>query len=303
MFVCINLFLVAFYYLNTQVLIPRLLAKKKWFLYFLVVLVCLFLFTTIPHLFDSWIREGMPPRPKNFPRRRSLIPYPFTGSTAVFFLVFTVSTSTKLIQQWLKAEERKKEIEREKLNTELSFLKSQINPHFLFNTLNNIYSLAVSKSDATPGAILKLSSIMRYVISDTKQHVVPLEKELEFIQHYIDLQRVRLTDKTQIHFTTSGNVSAKQVAPLIFIPFVENAFKYGISTKENSVITIDVKAENNEVTLFVKNAIFSQKDKNQNTGIGIKNSERRLELLYPETHRLKVENENGFFTVNLSITT
>jgi hypothetical protein len=306
MWICINLYLVGFYYLNTQVIIPQLLAKKKWLWYALAIIVCLFVFVQIPRLFDDWIRAEMPPRPgRHFPsRKRSLIPYPFTGSTAVFFLVFTVSTCMKVIQQWLGAEQRKKEIENEKLNTELSFLKSQINPHFLFNTLNNIYSMAVAKSDATAGAVMKLSSIMRYVISDTKHHLVALEKELQFIQHYIDLQKLRLTDKVEIVYTTTGDVENKQIAPLIFIPFVENAFKYGISTKENSIITIDVTANETQVVLSVNNAIITQqKELIENTGIGIKNSKRRLELLYPEMHQLNIKNENGHFTVNLTITT
>jgi LytS/YehU family sensor histidine kinase len=300
-----NIYLVGFYYLNTQVMIPQLLAKKKWLLYALAIILCLFVFVQIPRLFDDWIRAEMPPKPRRFPmRKRSLIPYPFTGSTAVFFLVFTVSTCMKVIQQWLGAEQRKKEIETEKLNTELSFLKSQINPHFLFNTLNNIYSLAVAKSDATAGAVLKLSSIMRYVITDTKHHLVPLEKELQFIQHYIDLQKVRLTDKMEINFLITGDVENKQIAPLIFIPFVENAFKYGISTKESSIISIEVKADDKTVILLVRNAIVTQqKEKVENTGIGIKNSKRRLELLYPDKHELQVINENGHFTVNLTITT
>jgi LytS/YehU family sensor histidine kinase len=215
-----------------------------------------------------------------------------------------VGTCIKVIQQWLGAEQRKKEIETEKLNTELSFLKSQINPHFLFNTLNNIYSLAVAKSDATAGAVLKLSSIMRYVITDTKHHLVPLEKELQFIQHYIDLQKVRLTDKMEINFSISGDVENKQIAPLIFIPFVENAFKYGISTKDNSRITIEVKADNHAVILHVHNAIVTQQvEKTDHTGIGIKNSKRRLELLYPDNHELEVINDKGHFTVNLTINT
>ena len=304
MFICINIYLVGFFYLNTQVMIPKLLANKKWLWYTLAIIVCLFLFVQLPRLFDDWIRAEMPQGSKHFRmRKRSLIPYPFTGSTAVFFLVFTVSTCMKVIQQWLGAEQRKKEIENEKLNTELSFLKSQINPHFLFNTLNNIYSMAVAKSDATAGAVMKLSSIMRYVISDTKHHLVPLEKELQFIQHYIDLQKLRLTDKVDIVYTTSGDVENKQIAPLIFIPFVENAFKYGISTKENSKIIIEVKANETQVVLIVNNAIITQqKELIENTGIGIKNSKRRLELLYPEMHQLNIKNENGHFTVNLTIT-
>lgn len=298
-----NSFLVAFYYTNTQVMIPHLLAKRRWLWYLLAIIVCLFIFIQIPRLFEDALNAEFPERLKNkFSRRRHRL-YPFTGSTAVFFLVFTVSTCIKVIQQWLGAEERQKLIENEKLNTELSFLKSQINPHFLFNTLNNIYSLAVVKSDATAGAVMKLSSIMRYVLSDTKQHVVPLEKEIKFIQHYIDLQGVRLTDKIAIHFTVSGPVEDRQIAPLLFIPFVENAFKYGISAKESSEINIKVEVTNNTIGFYSDNRIIAaETDKENNNGIGLKNTKRRLEILYPGKHVLEIKNENNHFLVHLTLT-
>lgn len=304
MLFCMNLFLLFFYYFNTEFLIPRLLAKRKWLWYTLAVVLCLFAYTQIPPLFDDAIRADLPEKfAKRYGKhRRSLFRDPFTGTTAVFFLVFTVGTCIKVIQQWLAAEQNKKEVETEKLNTELSFLKSQINPHFLFNTLNNIYSLAIIKSDATAGAVLKLSSIMRYVISDTKQHWVPLEKEIQFIQHYIDLQKVRLTEKVKINFSVNGDVTTKQIAPLLFIPFIENAFKYGISTKDYSEIVIKVDITPADINLFVDNRIVTnEKELHENTGIGLKNTKRRLELLYPDKHSLNVKNENNHFTVHLTL--
>jgi LytS/YehU family sensor histidine kinase len=200
----------------------------------------------------------------------------------------------------LGTEKRNQEIENEKLVTELSFLKSQINPHFLFNTLNNIYSLALVKSDATAGAVLKLSSIMRYVLNETKHDWVPLEKEVEFVNHFIDLQKVRLTDKMAIKFSVSGNVEGKQIAPLILIPFVENAFKFGVSTKEQAEIILDLKAENGTISFYTRNRIFKTENANgDNTSIGLKNTRRRLELLYPERHTLTVNEEGNHFVVNL----
>ena len=297
-----DLFLVAFYYTNIHVFIPRLLTQKKWFWYFLLILVCLFLYTQLPRLFEAAIREDLPGRyrGRNRERYRSFIPYPFTGTTAVFFLVFTVSTCVRVIQEWLNTEKRNEEVEKEKLVTELSFLKSQINPHFLFNTLNNIYSLALVKSDATAGAVLKLSAIMRYVLNETKHDWVPLEKEIEFINHFIDLQKVRLTDKMSIRFSVLGNVEGQQIAPLILIPFIENAFKYGVSTKEPSEIILELRAENNTITFFIKNKILKTENNNHdNTAIGLKNTRRRLELLYPEKHTLTVSEENNQFIVNL----
>jgi two-component system, LytTR family, sensor kinase len=303
MFVTMDAFLVAFYYSNTNVFIPKLLTQRKWGWYTLIIIACLLLFTYIPRLFEELIREEAPQRLKDHfkPRRHHLIPYPFSGSTAVFFLVFTVSTCSRVIQEWLSTEKKNEQIERDKLVTELSFLKTQINPHFLFNTLNNIYSLALIKSDATAGAVLKLSSIMRYVLNETKHDWVPLEKEIEFVNHFIDLQKVRLTDKMKINFTVTGNIEGKQIAPLILIPFIENAFKYGISTKEPAEIIIDLKAEDNVISFYVKNKIFTTEHDKNGHSIGLKNTRRRLELLYPEKHTLTVSDENRYFIVNLTL--
>lgn len=300
-FICIDAYLVLFYYSNTLFLIPRLLTKKKWFWYTLIIIALLFLFLFLHKVFDDLVRTEIADKIKfRGPRRRRFYLYPFTGSSAVFFLVFTVSTCSRVIQEWLGIESKKQEIENEKLGTELSFLKSQINPHFLFNTLNNIYSLAVVKSDATADAVLKLSSIMRYVLYETKNDIVLLDKEIQFIRHYIELQKVRLTDKVTIEFIVEGETEAKQIAPLILIAFVENAFKYGVSSKEVSQIFFQIKVTEDEISFTAKNDIVSSDKGNENnTGIGLKNTRRRLELLYPDAHQLTVGEENRKFIVNL----
>jgi sensor histidine kinase YesM len=248
------------------------------------------------------IREDSPQRFKFRKSRhhRSFFPYPINGSTAVFFLVLTVSTCMKVIQQWLHTEKKNEEVEKEKLVTELSFLKSQINPHFLFNTLNNIYSLALVKSDATAGAVLKLSSIMRYVLNETKHDWVPLEKEILFINNYIDLQKVRLTDKMTIQFNVTGDVEGQQIAPLILMPLIENAFKYGVSTKQPSEIVMNLNVDDKGINFSAKNSIHrGENNNNNNTSIGLQNTRRRLELLYPEKHVLSIKEEKNEFIVNL----
>lgn len=302
-FVCIDAYLVAFYYLNTQVLIPQLLTKRKWIGYTLAIIVCFILFASIPKIFEKAIQSEIPYniRMKMYRKHRSFF-YPFTGSSAVFFLVLTVSTCSRVIQEWLGIEKKKQEMENENLATELSFLKSQINPHFLFNTLNNIYSLALVKSDATADAVFKLSSIMRYVLSETKQDLVPLDKEIQFIRDYIELQKVRLTDKVTIQFLAEGKTDKKQIAPLILIPFVENAFKYGISTKETSAILFELKAGENTIDFTSQNNIAAgYKEIKEQTGIGLQNTRRRLELLYPGKHTLTVSKENNRFIVHLTL--
>ena len=304
MLITMNVFLISFFYTNTEVFIPKLLAKKHWLWYSLVIIVCLILFIQIPRLFESAIRAEMPEemKQKMGRRHRSGSFNIFNGSTAVFFLVFTISTCMKVMQQWLGAEKKQKEIENDKVLSELSYLKMQINPHFLFNTLNNIYSLAVVKSDATAGAVLKLSSIMRYVLNETKNDWVSLENEIKFINDFIELQRVRLTDKVQINFVVEGAVEHNQIAPLVLIPFVENAFKYGISAKESSAINILIKIKKEAIIFSIENNIVANEiDKRENTGIGLKNTRRRLELLYPEKHQLVLKNEDNKYFVNLTL--
>ena len=156
------------------------------------------------------------------------------------------------------------------------------------------------KSDATADAVLKLSSIMRYVLNETKNDSVPLDKEIQFVKHFLELQKVRLTDKVSIEFKVDGETGNKQIAPLILIAFVENAFKYGISTKERSIIYFELVAKPDSINFTAKNDIKAKKQEHEeNSGIGLQNTKRRLELLYPQKHELSVTEENNQFIVHL----
>lgn len=226
----------------------------------------------------------------------------FPRSFIVFLLICTIGICISVIQLWLETERKKDKVENEKTTTELSFLKSQVNPHFFFNTLNNIYSLAVIQSNKTADAVLKLSHIMRYILTETQTELVPLENEINFIQNFIDLQAVRLTDKVSVNFDVIGYFEDKQIAPLLFIPFIENAFKYGVSTKENTEINIQLNVEDKKITLSVSNNIVQQENFIQETtGIGIQNVKRRLAFLYPKKHELKIETIDNSFLINLQI--
>ena len=272
-------------------------------MYSITIVALLFLFLFIHRFFDDLVRAELPEKIRSkITRRRRPFFYPFTGTTAVFFLVFTVSTCSRVIQEWLGIENRKQEIEKEKLATELSFLKSQINPHFLFNTLNNIYSMALVKSDSTADAVFKLSSIMRYILTETKHDKVALDKEITFIKNYIELQKVRLTNKVSIEFNIEGATENKQIAPLLLIAFIENAFKYGVSTKETSKLLFELKSTENNLYFTAQNDIVSHENEHQdNTGIGLKNTKRRLELVYGEQHQLIVTEVNNQFIVKLTL--
>jgi hypothetical protein len=317
--ICNNVFLVLFYYFNTTILIPKLLVKEKWLLYISSIVVCLFVFLYLPRQIASMIAEPELFNPQNrefirnpdykgkphftgMMRRRSPVADPY--NTVLFLLIFTVGTSISVIQRWLRTEQNRKETENEKLNTELSFLKSQVNPHFFFNTLNNIYSLAIVKSEHTAPAIMKLSSIMRYILTETQHDLVPLSNEVDFTKNFIELQKVRLTDKVTLAFSLDGDTENILVAPLLFIPFVENAFKYGVSTKEASRIAIEIRTDKNIVYFRSENSIVVTDNRLlENTGIGINNVKRRLELMYPDKHRLVTEIKDNVYIVNLDIIT
>lgn len=325
--------IVAFYYLNTFVFIPKLLDTKKFVAYTLLILALLIFYGFVPRIYhavfgpssyyanlsagsgqfgssgvsgsgatDLPATLGVSRLPGTL-RPRPRPPLLSPGNLVIFLMVFVLSTGIKVINQWLKSEQRAKEIANEKLKAELSFLKAQINPHFLFNTLNNIYALASAQSDQTAAAVMKLSSIMRYVLTEAKNDLVPLEKEILFTSHYIELQKMRLTDKTKIEFTINGDPLGREIAPLLLLPFVENAFKYGVSTRECSPISIllDIK----EGSLYF--SISNHKHFNttlrmaDNTGIGINNTRRRLDLLYPGKYELIINDKTNEFSVHLNI--
>ena len=311
-----DVFIVFFYYLNTQFLVPALLINRKWWKYVVSIFICLtiFLFTprqvanliTTPEYIqqnDTYVVNPAFKGAKKItkaPRRSRRLADPY--NTVLFLLVFSFGTCIAVTQRWLTSEQHKKETENEKLNTELSFLKSQINPHFFFNTLNNIYSLAIIKSEQTAPAIMKLSSIMRYILSETEKDFVPLHNEIEFTKNYIQLQQMRLTDKVTVEFNADGITDELQITPLLFIPFVENAFKYGVSTKETSSITINIHATPTSILFEANNTVVTNISTHlDSTGIGINNVKRRLALLYPNKHQLTISNKENTYKVSLLI--
>lgn len=305
-----NLLIIIFYYLNTHLFIPRLLDNKRFVVYTLLILGLLIFYGCFPrifhYLFGSFPSSPPPPvagahppgRPRNFPQ-----PLLAPGNIAIFLLVFVFSTGIKVINQWLLSEQKNKEIANEKLKAELSFLKAQINPHFLFNTLNNIYALATDRSEFTAPAVMKLSNIMRYVLTEAGNDMVPLEKEIQFTRHYIELQKMRLTDRSSIDFTVKGDPFGKQITPLLFLPFVENAFKYGISTRELSPIAILLEIKEDSVYFSVSNHkhINTSLKITNNTGIGINNTRRRLDLMYNDRYELTIDDKPATFDVHLNI--
>ncbi|HWB23896.1 MAG TPA: sensor histidine kinase [Chitinophagaceae bacterium] len=308
------LLLVNFYFINKSYFIPYILARKKTILYITVITACFFLYLTVLYYitlnsrehrefinsaeFKKFVADMLAKNPSyNPPGPR----YFSTGPMALFLLLFVIGLGSNVVNQWFSAEEKKEEITRQQLQTELSFLKSQVNPHFLFNSLNSIYSLSLAHSKQTSNAVMKLSRIMRYTLEEAKNNTVSLTQEIEFINNYIEMQKLRLTENVCIQFATSGNTENVYIAPMLLIPFIENAFKYGISTHNKSIIRSSVMVEGKQILFSCSNTIFPNLQKNKGTGTGISNTRRRIELLYPGKHELIITEGDDKFDVKLTI--
>lgn len=215
-------------------------------------------------------------------------------------LMLFMSGFIKIALEWFKSEKQREELKVEKLNAELKFLKSQINPHFLFNCLNTIYSLAHKQSAQTEHAILKLSTIMRYMIYESNEARVLLSQELKYLHDYIEIQRLRLPKDIEINYQLNGEADTLQIEPMLLVPFVENAFKHGISYTEDSFIDIDIATTEDMIRLTVKNSHFKERVAERG-GIGLDNVLKRLELLYENEHEINIRETENQFIVDLKI--
>ena len=252
---------------------------------------------TGPPPFDSnRYSQGPPPsesgRPRSF-RRRLPILVELSDHLFVFLVVLFLALLLKIRDRWIRAEE-------EKLHAELAYLKTQINPHFLFNTLNSIYAMALGRSEQTAAAIQRLAAMMRYVLTDTGREKISLKLEIAYLIDYIELQKTRYEGTVFVDLSVNGDPADKQLVPLLLIPFVENAFKYGVNPEESSTITIRIDIRDRELTLLVANRkVAPQEPSTDPGGLGIKNTRQRLQLLYPGQHTLEIKDDNKDFIVSL----
>lgn len=288
-----------YFYLNYLFFIPKILFRKKLLLYILILFLAMGVMMVITYFYREFLHDiGIyKHRTEGFDWKVVYIPI-FPCVTA-----FAISTFIRMTGEWFQGERNKQFLENEKLESELGFLKSQISPHFLYNTLNNICSLARKKSDETENALIKLSDIMRYMMDDSKEDRVLLSKEIEYLNNYIELQRLRISDKVKIGFTLSGDPHSMTIEPMLLIPFVENAFKHGVSCVEEAVIRISMDIGKDHLHFNVENRIFknANADLPSEPGIGLKNVRRRLELLYPDRHVLSISEEGTTFRVDLTL--
>lgn len=291
---------ISIFYINYTLLIPQLL-KKYW--YYIVSLIALIAVmsvakTIIAVLYRDQVLMHM--NSKNGEQEETTV-ITFVVSTIFSSGFFVISGCLiKFSLDWFGNIRIQRSLETEKKDMELQFLKSQLNPHFLFNSLNNIYSLAYQKSDKTADAILKLSEIMRYMIYESNDSWVALSKEIEYVQSYIELQKLRFKDGAAVVMTLNGEIDDQQILPLVLISFVENAFKHGVANDPSDPIRINIIA-NQKILHFSVTNKKSNANKDHVGGVGLNNVERRLQLLYPERYKLNIVNSATHYTSELML--
>ena len=289
------LFYALIYYINSEYLIPQYLAKNKLWNYLGMLLATAFILTPIKVfiLFQKF---------SDFPADQVHIQDHQSYYYLISLLTAGVSTIVKITTDWAKQTRVQQELETRTMQTELNFLKSQINPHFLFNTLNSLYALTLKKSDEAPEVVIKLSEMMRYMLYECNEPLVPLSKEVSYIRNYLDLEKLRHKNM-DIKFEVEGIVSDIKIAPLIFIAFIENAFKHGASNAiAPGFVQIHIFIENNEVNMYVENSKAEKQpmmEHKRSGGIGLVNVKRRLDILYPQKYHLDIYDNPNTYGVNL----
>ena len=278
-------------YVNIYLLIPRFIMKKKYkkYIFYFILSLCVF-YIIRTELIYYFVNENVWPE-SDTPQKA----YSFNHIIVVFLIgIYEVAivTATKLTFDWVYERKRVEDLQKIQLQTELNFLKTQIQPHFFFNTLNNLYALTLEKSSIAPSVVLKLSEIMQYVLYDAKEPQVSLFTAINYIQNYLDLERLRYGHKIIASTDIIGNIDDIQVPPILFLPFIENCFKHG--SKDNDKIEVAISFENieNKWLIFKVENSFKQLNELNKTnirhGIGIQNVKRRLELLFPNNFDLKI---------------
>jgi len=303
--VAFNLCFAAAVYTNLRVLLPAFFKKKHFFFYFLFLIITVGLSALIIDLLLIYPLNSFVIGEDDF---KSINFVDWFNFAIISFIYVGITSIISLTREWFviqKLTTQLKEIENEKLEAEIKVLKSQIKPHFLFNSLNNIYSLALDKSDKTATVVLQLSDLMRYILYDCNDKLVDINKELDFSKNYIDLHKIRLDEKIPVNFEIKGLFDGHKIAPLLFEPLIENAFKHGAYSKEtdgfiNIIFNFNHEAQ---MELVIENSYDSTwtENKNRTGGIGIQNVIRRLELIYPQKHALNIEKDDKTFKITLNI--
>ncbi|NJO01699.1 MAG: histidine kinase, partial [Bacteroidia bacterium] len=291
-------------YLNLYGLIPRYLHQKDYPAYALYLGLAMIVAGGLQRIISYYIID-----PYYFPQTLSwsllspykIIKYAVGLNTVVFF-----TSIIKILQYWYADQQMAQQMTQEKLEAELKFLKGQIHPHFLFNTLNNLYALTLQKSDCAPEVVLKLSELMDYMLYQTNARLVTLKQEITYLKNYISLEKIRYGERVDIGFHVSGDLHAHRIAPLLLLPFIENSFKHGVSSElDKAWVSIDLTLRDNTLIYKVENSRSNQPVKHSRRdyaeGIGLDNLKRRLALIYKEGYDLKIFDEETTFLAVLKL--
>lgn len=293
------------FYLNYYIFIPRFYFKRQYFIYGFLVILGLFAIAFLPsistghnliaekpqlqELNERFKGDNFSPRPDEFSPLQEIRHHIFLYAAVIMFSVLLRVRSRLLIA------------EKEKLQAELANLKAQIHPHFLFNTLNSIYSLAIRKDDKAPETIVKLSEFLRFLLKDANQDKVALKKEINYIENYIDLQKSRLRDSVKIEYKVNGMVTSQEIAPLILFTYIENAFKHGVNPDEDSAIEILITVNDKNLTLNVANNKVANQNNEDSLNIGLANNEERLNRIYSGKHTLRIKETVKIYNLLLEL--
>lgn len=284
-------------YFNIYILVPLLLQNKRYITYILSIILSITL-TCFPLAFIIYLFD-----PENASRVWTVNFFVFNSFQTSYAVGLTMVL--RLSIQWYQREKEKSELQRITSETELKFLKSQINPHFLFNSLNSIYSLTLKKSDDAPQTILKLSEMLRYLLYEASEKKVTIDKEIAYLNNYFELERIRLGNRGKIHFETEIDSDEYLIEPMLIMPFVENCFKHGLNKLANDGwVSVILKIEEGLMNIVISNNMGQnneEAEKKKVGGIGIENVKRRLKLLYPNKHKLLITNTNNIYKVDLEL--
>ncbi|MDQ1087218.1 sensor histidine kinase [Siphonobacter sp. SORGH_AS_1065] len=290
--ILLNMLTIPLFYINANIFIPRVLKRQGVWFYVAYILLSMTAVLSINLSLRNYV--FFPELPSARITIYTLFP--------VFFIL-AVSTTYRLLSDYLADEQQRKELENEQLKSELSFLRSQISPHFMFNVLNSIVSLSRKKSDMVEPVVIQLSDLMRYMLYESNGTRVSLEKEIKYLNNYIDLQRIRFGNDVKINFEADNRLSHQPIEPMLLIPFVENAFKHGVGIISDPVIDIMLQAQGKTLIFKVRNKVNRRfkEVKDSSSGIGLPNVQRRLSLLYPESHELTISETGEWYEVQLSL--
>jgi LytS/YehU family sensor histidine kinase len=303
-----NCLMLVIFYLNYYYFIPKLYFRNKHALYASIIIVGFIIICLLPSLLAGYIPWNPPKLPVHMFRGHGMdrgIPEPLAGSSFLIQVQHSIFLYIAVILFSILLRMRMKLFDTEILryNAEVGALKSQINPHFLFNTLNNIYAYAIrEKAATTASSILKLSGMMRYVVTEAAHEFVPLEKEINYTNDYIALHKMRLTKTLDLTYEVTGDIRNQKIAPLILMPFIENAFKHGVNPDQESFLIIKINIADNALSLLVENQkVKASQELHTKSGVGIENTKERLELLYPKKYSLSIKEDEDNYNVKLNI--